>query len=132
MPHYRLSFIGFGNVARSLARLDSTGAQGLAIPEYEKLLTVSEKDKVRFKPYGMEAAGSLANYYVNVKGDRDKGVFYLSKGLEFDPENATFKGAIDKLKKPAGKQPAQAQPKSGTGTGTKVKSEADKTKVKKG
>lgn len=127
---YPDSVYGYLWSARSLARLDSTGAQGLAIPEYEKLLSVSEKDKVRFKPYGMEAAGSLANYYVNVKGDREKGVYYLGKGLEFDPENATFKGAIDKLKKPAGKQPSQAQPKSGTGT--KVKSEADKTKVKKG
>ncbi|HEY1115066.1 MAG TPA: tetratricopeptide repeat protein [Chitinophagaceae bacterium] len=124
------SVYGYLWSARSLARLDSEMKDGLAIPQYEQLLAVSEKDKVRFKPYGMEAAGSLANYYVNIKGDRDKGVFYLRKGLEFDPENTSFKGAIEKLTKSSGgsKQSAAA-PKSSSSS--KVKTDGSTTKIKK-
>jgi tetratricopeptide (TPR) repeat protein len=95
------STFGYLWSARSLGRIDSTQQQGLAIPMYEKLLEVSEKDKARNKAYGVEAAANLATYYVNVKNDRDKGVYYLSKALEFDPENTAFKATIDKLKAPA-------------------------------
>ena len=126
------SVYGYLWSARSLARLDANMEQGLAIPSYEQLLTVSEKDKVRFKPYGMEAAGSLANYYVNIKSDREKGVYYLTKGLEFDPENATFKTAIDKLKKSPGAAPKSSAAPAQKATDTKVKTEGNKTKVKKG
>ena len=129
------SVYGYLWSARSLARIDTSGAQGLAVPQYEKLLAVSEKDKVRNKAYGMEAAGNLANHYVNVKRDTEKGIFYLTKGLEFDPENTSFKGAIDKLKKSSGgsKQSAGTTPaKPAPATGTKVKTEGDKTKIKKG
>lgn len=126
------SVFGYLWSARSLARLDSTSAQGLAIPQYEKLLSVSERDKARYKPYGMEAAGNLANYYVNVKGDREKGIYYLSKGLEFDPENTSFKGAIEKLKKPSGGKQSAGAPAKSSAAETKVKVEADKTKIKKG
>jgi hypothetical protein len=129
------SVYGYLWSARSLARIDTSGAQGLAVPQYEKLLAVSEKDKVRNKAYGMEAAGNLANYYVNVKRDTEKGIFYLTKGLEFDPENNSFKGAIDKLKKSAGgnKQSAANTPaKSAPASSTKVKTNGDKTKIKKG
>jgi tetratricopeptide (TPR) repeat protein len=119
------SVYGYLWSARSLARIDTSGEQGLAIPQYEQLLAVSEKDKVRYKAYGMEAAGNLANYYVNVKGDREKGIYYLTKGLEFDPENTSFKKAIEKLKSSSGsKQPASSD--------TKVKTQGDKTKIKKG
>ncbi|OLY91539.1 Tetratricopeptide repeat-containing protein [Cnuella takakiae] len=95
------SVYGYLWSARSLGRIDSTMEQGLAIPQYEQLLRVSELDKTRFKPYGLEAVGNLAQYYVNVKKDKDKGVTYLRKGLEFDPENAAFKKNIEILSKPA-------------------------------
>ncbi|ANE50952.1 tetratricopeptide repeat protein [Flavisolibacter tropicus] len=95
------STFGYLWSARSLGRIDSTQEQGLAIPMYEKLLEVSSRDKVKNKAYGIEAAANLATYYVNVKQDKDKGVYYLTKALEFDPENAGFKATIDKLKAPA-------------------------------
>ena len=125
------SVYGYLWSARSLARLDAEMKDGLAIPQYEQLLSVSEKDKARYKPYGMEAAGSLANYYVNIKGDREKGILYLKKGLEFDPENTSFKGAIEKLSKSSGgsKQSATAPAKGSSST--KVKSDGSTTKIKK-
>lgn len=124
------STFGYLWSARSLGRIDSTQTQGLAIPMYEKLLEVSEKDKVRNKAYGVEAAANLATYYVNVKSDREKGIYYLTKALEFDPENAGFKATIDKLKapsKPAKPTPA-TKPKTGAKPGTKTTSSSSATK----
>jgi Flp pilus assembly protein TadD len=122
------STFGYLWSARSLGRIDSTQQQGLAIPMYEKLLEVSERDKVKNKSYGVEAAANLATYYVNVKNDREKGVYYLSKALEFDPENAGFKATIDKLKRPS--TPARSttpatKPKT---TGTKTTSSSATSK----
>ena len=128
------SVYGYLWSARSLARLDAEMKDGLAIPQYEQLLAVSEKDKVRYKPYGMEAAGSLANYYVNIKGDREKGIFYLNKGLEFDPENTSFKGAIEKLKKSSGgskQSAASPAPAKSPASSSKVKTEGGTAKIKK-
>jgi tetratricopeptide (TPR) repeat protein len=106
--------------ARARGRIDSTMEQGLAMPQYEQLLRVAETDKVRFKSYGTEASANLASYHVNVQKDKDKGVTYLQKALEFDPENETFKKNIAILQKPAPqpKAPAAKKP-AGTKTATK-------------
>ncbi len=113
--HFPDSTFGYLWSARSLGRIDSTMEQGLAIPMFEKLLEVSEKDIEKNKAYGVEAAANLASYYVNVKGDREKGIHYLSKALEFDPNNEAFKSNLDKLKapqRPAGaKKPTASAPK---------------------
>jgi tetratricopeptide (TPR) repeat protein len=95
------SVFGYLWSARSLGRIDTSMTAGTAIPQYEQLLRVAELDKVRMKSYGLEAVGNLAQYYVNVKADKERGVFYLKKGLEFDPENAAFKSNIEKLQRPA-------------------------------
>jgi tetratricopeptide (TPR) repeat protein len=113
--HFPDSTYGYLWSARSLGRIDSTMEQGLAIPMFEKLLEVSEKDKEKNKAYGVEAAANLASYYVNVKGDREKGILYLTKALEFDPNNEAFKSNLDKLRgsaKPAAaKKPTASVPK---------------------
>ncbi|RYZ00600.1 MAG: tetratricopeptide repeat protein [Chitinophagaceae bacterium] len=114
------SVYGYLWSARALGSIDSTGKQGLAIPQYEQLLRVASTDKVRFKSYGVEASGMLANYYVNEKGDREKGIEYLNRGLEFDPGNQSFTTAIERLsKKPAA-------PKSGSAQGSKPKAKSGK------
>jgi tetratricopeptide (TPR) repeat protein len=113
--HFPDSTYGYLWSARSLGRIDSTMEQGLAIPMFEKLLEVAEKDKEKNKAYGVEAAANLASYYVNVKGDREKGILYLTKALEFDPNNEAFKSNLDKLRgsaKPAAaKKPTASVPK---------------------
>ncbi len=113
--------------ARSLGRIDSTMAQGLAMADYEQLLRVSEMDKVGRKAYGLEAVGNLAQYHVNVKADKEKGIYYLTKGLEFDPANEGFKSNLNVLKKPA---PA-VKPTNKTPAKTKTKTADSKTKTKK-
>ncbi|MFN2438399.1 MAG: tetratricopeptide repeat protein [Chitinophagaceae bacterium] len=113
--------------ARSLARIDSNMTEGLAMSEYEELLRVSEIDKVGRKAYGLEAVGNLAQYYVNVKADKEKGIYYLTKGLEFDPTNTGFKSNLDILKRPA--TPAKSTNK--TPAKTKTKTPEGKTKTKK-
>jgi tetratricopeptide (TPR) repeat protein len=105
---YPDSVYGYLWSARALASIDTSGKQGLAIPQYEQLLRVAQTDPVRYKSYGLESAGNLANYYVNEKGDKAKGIEYLEKGLIFDPENAAFKSTIDRLKKSPAPKPAKA------------------------
>jgi tetratricopeptide (TPR) repeat protein len=120
------STFGYLWSARALSRIDSTGAQGLAIPQYEKLLEIAAKDPVRHKSLGMEASVNLADYYVNVKKDKEKGIFYLTRGLEFDPANETFKSNIEILKRPPAvrQTPSKpvAKPKAATKTAPKKKS----------
>ena len=108
---YPDSVYGYLWSARALGRIDTTMEQGLAMPDYEQLLRVAETDSVRFKSYGVEAAANLASYHVNVKKDKEKGVEYLTKALEFDPENETFKKNIDILTRPT-PQPRTAPKKS--------------------
>jgi tetratricopeptide (TPR) repeat protein len=120
------SIYGYLWSARSLASIDSSGKQGLAMPQYEQVLRVAANDRARLKAYGVEAAGNLANYYVNEKGDRAKGVEYLGKGLEFDPENAAFKRAIENLQK----APARPAGPAKTNGPAKVKTTPEKTKIK--
>ncbi|MDB5253205.1 MAG: hypothetical protein JWP27_2374, partial [Flaviaesturariibacter sp.] len=130
------SVFGYVWSARSLASIDTSGKQGLAIPQYEKLLQVASTDKVRLKSYGIEAAGQLANYYVNVKNDKQKGIEYLEKGLEFDPGNVSFTSAIERLKKPTPSRPATPPVKktstssNSAKTAVKVKTPAGKVKSK--
>jgi hypothetical protein len=63
-------------------------------------------------------------YYVNAKKDKDRGIQYLQKALEFDPENEGFKKNIAILQRP------QPQPKSAPAkkpTATKPKTPARKS-----
>ncbi len=138
--------------ARAREQMDTTMSLGLAVPAYEQLLRVSETDKVRFKSYGLLASSRLAVYYANVKNDREKGVQYLTKALEFDPTNEGLKSNLEKLKKTPAARPATpgtnqktttpAKPPVKTGETkvkvtnanggqTKTKTESGKTKVKK-
>jgi tetratricopeptide (TPR) repeat protein len=110
--------------ARSLAQMDTTMEQGLAIPAYQQLLEVAAKDKERFKAYGVEAAGYLGGYHNNIKKDKDSAITYFKRGLEFDPENANLQRYISLLSKPAG--PPAKKPN------TKIKSEKGQVKVKTG
>jgi tetratricopeptide (TPR) repeat protein len=85
--------------ARIHANLDSTMELGTAVPLYEKVLTIAVMDKVRLKGQGVQAAGYLAGYYNNIKKDKEKAIEYLQKGLEFDPNNESFKKNLDILQK---------------------------------
>lgn len=98
---YPDSIFGYLWSARSLAAIDTTMELGLAIPAYEKTLQISTTDMVRYKGSGIEACGNLASYYNNVKADKEKAIFYLKKGLEFDPENESLLQNLQILETPS-------------------------------
>lgn len=105
--------------AKSLAAIDTSLANGLAIPAYQKTLELAAMDKVRWRGPGVEASLYLAGYHNNIKSDRAAALSYTQRGLEFDPQNATLlniqkvlsasppKQSTTPAKKPATKTPAK-------------------------
>jgi Flp pilus assembly protein TadD len=120
------SIYGYYWSALALSAIDTTMEQGLAIPDYQKVLDISEKDKVRYKSQGIRAAQTLAIYSFNIKNDKATAATYVQRGLAFDPTNANLKNIEGILNaKPAAPQ------KPATGAkDTKTKTEASKTKAK--
>jgi Flp pilus assembly protein TadD len=110
----------------ALARtaIDTNMQQGLAMPMWDKVLTIAEGNKDRFKSQGVRAATSLAVYNTNIKADRTAALAYVTRGLAFDPANENLLN-IQKVLTQSGKTPRAADAK------TKTKSEAAGTKVKK-
>jgi tetratricopeptide (TPR) repeat protein len=75
--------------------------EGLAIPTYQKLIEVLEKDTTdaNYKKWVVEAYGYLAAYETNTEKDYAEAVDYFEKVLEVDPENADAKKYIALLEK---------------------------------
>jgi tetratricopeptide (TPR) repeat protein len=117
------SIHGYYWSALALAAIDTSMSQGLAIPAYEKVLTIAEKDPARLKSQGVNAARTLAIYYNNIKADRAAATTYLDRGLAIDPTNPNLL-AIQNAFKGTSRSP---QP---TASSTKSKTEPNKTKVK--
>lgn len=120
------SIYGYLWSARSLGSMDTSMTQGTAIEAYKQLLEAASRDTVRFKSQGVEAAGYLATYYNNIKGDKATAITYLQRGLEIDPDNTALQNTIKVLQRPA-------TPRKATGTTptkTKTKTETGKTKTK--
>ncbi|ANE52979.1 tetratricopeptide repeat protein [Flavisolibacter tropicus] len=94
---------GFGYYwqARANAAIDSTMAQGLAIPHYQKLVEVigDKTDDQNNKKWLIEAYGYLAAYETNTQKDYAEAVDYFEKLLKVDPENADAKKYITVLEK---------------------------------
>ncbi|MGE5519931.1 MAG: tetratricopeptide repeat protein [Candidatus Dadabacteria bacterium] len=117
------SIHGYYWSALALSAIDTTMAQGLAVPAYEKVLAIAEKDPARLKSQGVNAARTLAIYYNNIKADRTAATSYLDRGLALDPTNPNLLAIQNAFK---GTQ--RSQPSSSASTKTKV--EPSKTKVK--
>jgi tetratricopeptide (TPR) repeat protein len=100
--------------ARASSAIDTTMELGLAVPGYEKTLEVAQKDMLRLKSFGMEAAGYLAGYHNNIKGDVSTAISFAQKALEFDTANVRYKGMLEQLQKIQ-----QQNPKKNTGSSSK-------------
>jgi hypothetical protein len=87
--------------AKSRALQDTAMVTGLAIPAYQKLVEVLNKDTAdeNYKKWISEAYGYLAAYAVNSKKDYTEGISYFQKVLDIDPDNAAAKKYVDVLNK---------------------------------
>jgi len=106
--------------ARSRAAIDTSAEQGLALPDYDKLVEVAKKtDSVKYKSMIIESYMYNAGDANNVKKDKEAAIAYLAKVLEIDPTNATalqYKTALEKqpAARPQQKQQTPApKPKTG-------------------
>jgi tetratricopeptide (TPR) repeat protein len=94
--------------ARSNVAIDTTMTQGLAIPHYQKLVEVLQKDSTNanYKNWMTEAYGYLAAYEANTKKDYAEAIDYFEKVLAVDPENENAKKYISVLEKSLGDKSA--------------------------
>ncbi len=111
--------------AKSSECIDSTRAQGLANPYYEKVISLAEADtaKEKVKPDLLAAYNYMVAYYYNIKNDKAAAINYTDKILAVDPTN---EGA---LKNRQALQAASVKQKTKTET-TKEKVTSTKSKVK--
>jgi tetratricopeptide (TPR) repeat protein len=88
---YKLNYpkdnVGYLWSFRSRKNIDTSMAQGLAVPAANELLQIIEVDKVKFKNQIIEACNYLASYHANIKSDDITSVKYFEKILEVDPGN---------------------------------------------
>lgn len=90
--------------ARSAIAIDSAMTQGLAVPHYEAVIAIAEKDtsNALHRRYLKEAYGYLAAYVANEKKDYPTAIDYFEKLLEYDPNNEDAKKYIEILEKRTG------------------------------
>ncbi|HEY6902578.1 MAG TPA: tetratricopeptide repeat protein [Puia sp.] len=112
-----------------VAQDDSTGSQGLAVDAYIKLAEMARAidstakaansgDSVKYKSQVVSSYFALAQYYNDIKKDKQGAVGWLQKILEVDPTNTTAQKFITMLTAPPPqRQPARpatgAKPKTG-------------------
>lgn len=87
--------------AKSKALEDKDMTQGLAIPAYQKLIEVLEKNPndANYKNWTVEAYAYLAAYQVNAQKNYAEAISLFEKLLQVDPENADAKKYIAILEK---------------------------------
>jgi tetratricopeptide (TPR) repeat protein len=77
--------------ARSKEGIDSTGALGLAKPDYDKIIQIADTiaDKASIKDKLIPAYRYMVAYNYNIKHEKDSAIVYNDKILEVDPTDAT-------------------------------------------
>ena len=99
--------VGYLWAGRSHAQLDPESTQGLAKPDFEKVIEVGSATPDKSKADLIQAY-SYMGYYYYLQKDLNESVKFWKKVLELDPKNdqaTTAVNSIEKMKK-------QAQPKS--------------------
>ena len=89
--------------AKSKALLDPDMKEGLAIPVYQKLIELLQKNTAdpNYQKWMVESYGYLAAYEANSQKDYPEAIGYFEKILEVDPNNADAKKYIAILEKDA-------------------------------
>ena len=100
---------GYYMSAKSKWGIDTTMAQGLANPDFEKAVTVGMVDSVKYKPQLTGSYKYFVAYYANVKKDNATAIAYCDKILALDPTDADALNNKQALMTPA-KQAKAASP----------------------
>lgn len=76
--------------ARAKEGIDSTSEMGLAKPDYERIIAISDttKDKSTVKDKLIPSYRYMVAYFYNIKHNKDSAVIYNDKILEVDPTDA--------------------------------------------
>jgi tetratricopeptide (TPR) repeat protein len=85
--------------AKSLAQIDTTMEQGLAINDYKKVAEIAATDKEKNKSLLIQAYGYLGAYEANVSKDYPAALGWFEKILEVQPDNGDAQKFADILKK---------------------------------
>jgi tetratricopeptide (TPR) repeat protein len=95
---------------------------------FRNTLVIASNNKDKFKNQAVASSQFLAAIYNNTKKDRDSAIYFLQKGLEFDPANPSLTGFLKELQKPVGK-PAKGKPTGSTKPNAAIRSVATKNKT---
>ena len=92
---------GYYWAARSGAAIDTTMEDGMAIPDYEKVieLILKESPDHQNKKWLIEAYGYIAAYKANIQKNYREAIDFLEKVVELDPGNVSAKNYIEILRK---------------------------------
>lgn len=102
-----------------VAEDDSTGSQGIAIEAYDKLASMARAldstakaanspDSIKYRGQAVGSYFALAQYYNDIKHDKESAVAYLRKVLDVDPTNPNAPKFIEILtRKPKPAAPAK-------------------------
>lgn len=84
---------GYYMVGKASAALDSTGALGLAIPHYQKVVEIGEQetDKEKVKNQLLGAYKYFIEYQYNVQKDQAAALQFVDKALAIDPNDEQLK-----------------------------------------
>jgi tetratricopeptide (TPR) repeat protein len=93
--------VGYLWSAKARQQIDSTGAQALANPMFEKVIELGTADPAKNKKDLIDAYTYFGSYYVNIKPDIPKAKSYFEKILELDPSHAQAKEALKVINQPA-------------------------------
>ncbi|MBC7889602.1 MAG: tetratricopeptide repeat protein [Ferruginibacter sp.] len=105
-------------IGKSYWAIDSTMAQGLANPSFQKAIEVGQVDKVKYKSQLIGSYKYFVAYFANIKKDKATAISYCDSVLAIDPadtEALTNKTAISSMNMNApAQQPKQTNKPAGT------------------
>ncbi|HTQ64142.1 MAG TPA: tetratricopeptide repeat protein [Puia sp.] len=112
---YPTQIFGYLWCARTLQAMDDTlNPKGLAVDAYQKLAQVarSSPDSAKYKAQTIQAYFYIAQYYNDIKKDKQSAIATLQKVLEVDPTNPDAQKFIEILSR----KPKPVSPAKKTGT----------------